>query len=101
MSFLSRVQNTITYAFMLALRDLWTMPIWEGMVDEYFPKDARPNRPSLLELEKETGLALQFGNPLIADGMRPVSPNYVMIGMMNCRKGNPLPKWIKNFVEGR
>ena len=100
MSFLTRVQNTFTYGIMLAMRDFWLMPIWEEMVDEYFPKDSRPHRPSLLELEREAGLALQFGNPLIADGMRPVSPNYVMIGMMNCRKANPLPDWLNNFVEG-
>ena len=100
MSFLTRVQNTFTYGIMLAMRDFWLMPIWEEMVDEYFPKDSRPHRPSLLELEREAGLALQFGNPLIADGMRPVSPNYVMIGMMNCRKANPLPDWLNNFMEG-
>ena len=33
------------------------------------------------------------------DGIRPVSPNFVMIGMMNCRPPKELPENIKSFIE--
>ena len=101
MSFKARLVNTIIFGGMNLIKNFWIIPKWEEMLDEFFPEDSRPQRPSILKLEKEAGLALQFGNHFIMDGMRPISPNYVMIGMMNCRKGNPLPKWIENFVEGR
>ena len=100
MSFKARLVNTIIFGAMNLVKDFWIIPKWEEMLDEFYPEDLRPKRPALLKLEKEAGLALQFGNHFIMDGMRPISPNYIMIGMMNCRKGNPLPKWIENFVEG-
>ena len=100
MSFKDRLYNTMGSGLYLMIKHLFMNPKWEKLIDELFPDDPRSQRPSISELEKETGLALQFGNPLIMDGMRPVSPNYVMIGMMNCRKANPLPDWLNNFMEG-
>ena len=100
MSFKARLVNTIIFVGMNLVKNFWIIPKWEEMLDEFYPEDSRPKRPSLLKLEKEAGLALQFGNNFIMDGMRPISPNYVMIGMINCRKGKPLPEWIENFVEG-
>ncbi len=32
--------------------------------------------------------------------MRPLSPNYIQIGMMNCREAKPLPEKIKKFMDG-
>ena len=100
MSFQDRLYNTLGSGLYLMLKHFILNPKWEGLIDELFPDDPRSQRPSLSELEKETGLALQFGSPLIMDGMRPVSPNYVMIGMMNCKKGQSLPNGIKKFMEG-
>ena len=88
MSFKARLVNTIIFVGMNLVKNFWIIPKWEEMLDEFYPEDSRPKRPSLLKLEKEAGLALQFGNNFIMDGMRPISPNYVMIGMINCRKGN-------------
>ena len=34
------------------------------------------------------------------DGLRPMSPNYVQVGMMNCRDPKPLPKDLKDFLDG-
>ena len=42
-------------------------------------------RPTLKELELKSALVLQFGHPLIMDGIRPMAPNFVNVGMMNCR----------------
>ena len=44
-------------------------------------------------------MGFSFGNPLIMDGLRPVMPNYQMIGMMNCRKGEALPEKIQKFMD--
>ena len=60
-------------------------PRLEQIVDDHFPED-KGQRPTLLELEREAGLAFQFGHPAILDGLRPVSPNYVFLGMMNCQR---------------
>ena len=100
MSFKDRLYNTMGSGLYLMIKHLFMNPKWEKLIDELFPDDPRSQRPSISELEKESGLALQFGNPLIMDGMRPVSPNYVMIGMMNCKEGKSLPNDIKNFIEG-
>ncbi len=68
----------------------------EAILDRRFPDEVRP---SLLELEKNASLALHFGHPLILDGMRPVLPNYVYVGMMNCREPRPLPQDIADFLD--
>ena len=69
----------------------------DSLLDEYFP--GQPRKP-LLELEKNASLSFTFGHPLIADGLRPVAPNYVYLGMMNCREPQPLPNHLKEFIEG-
>ena len=54
----------------------------------------------MLELEKNASLALSFGHPLIGDGLRPVAPNFVFIGMMNCKDPKPLPEDLQSFIDG-
>ncbi len=49
-------------------------------------------------MEKDISLVLSYGHPLIMDGMRPISPNYQYIGMMNCRPSEPLPKDLEDFM---
>jgi hypothetical protein len=49
-------------------------------------------RPNLIALERNTSLALGFGHPLLMDGWRPMAPNFVPIGMMNCRPTKPFPE---------
>jgi len=50
-------------------------------------------------LEKEAGLFLQFSHPLIMDGIRPTNPNYVSVGMMNCRPAKKLPNNLEKVME--
>lgn len=99
MTFFERVLNTLATGFYYIYRDHVMMAKMESIIDEHFPDDPRPGRPSLAELEKEAALAFQFGHPLIMDGLRPLSPNYVMIGMMNCRPGKELPPLIKQYMD--
>ena len=67
-----------------------------ALLDEQFPGE---ERPSFLELESNASLTLHFGHPLMMDGLRPVSPNFQYIGMMNCRPAEPLPKDLKDFMD--
>jgi glucuronosyltransferase len=100
MTFLQKVANTLmTVCYHYLYRDLYFIPKLEAIIDEHFPDDPRLNRPSLLQLEQEAALAFQFGHPYLMDGMRPLSPNYIMIGMMNCRPGKELPSNIKKFID--
>lgn len=69
-----------------------------GILDKHIP--GNPERPSLLELERNTSLALHFGHPFIMDGMRPVVPNFEFVGMMNCKAAEPLPTDLKKYVDG-
>ena len=44
--------------------------------------------PDLLDLESKVALIMNAGNPFLGDGLRPVMPNYQLVGMMNCRPYN-------------
>lgn len=79
MTFLERLLNTAVTSLYALYRDYVTLPDVEAIIDEYFPEDSG-HRPSLSDLERQAGLAFHFGHPLLMDGLRPVSPNYIMIG---------------------
>ena len=74
--------NSVMTLMYIGFRDYYMLPQLEAIVDEHFPEEVG-KRPSLLQLERETGLAFQFGHPLLMDGLRPVSPNYIMIGSIS------------------
>ena len=56
-------------------------------------------RISIEELESSASLVLAQGNPLIMGGMRPVPPNVVYCGMMQCRQAGPLPEDLQHFMD--
>ena len=33
------------------------------------------------------------------DGLRPIAPNYIYLGMMNCKEPKPLPDDLKEFMD--
>ena len=74
---------------------MWLLGKCEDLLDEYFPGE---ERSSLLDIERNASLALTFGHPLLANNLRPVTHNYVMVGMMNCKKPQPLPSNIESFI---
>ncbi len=98
MTFLQRVLNTVaTLAVQHLGRDYYIMSRLEAVLDEAFPEDKE--RPPLLEIEKNTSLALHYGHPMLMDGMRPVMPNFQYLGMMNCQGAQPLPKDLEDFMQ--
>ena len=54
-----------------------------NLLNELFPNEK--HFPNLLELESKAALIMNAGNPFLADGLRPVMPNNLLVGMMNCR----------------
>ena len=56
-------------------------------------------RISIGELESSASLVLAQGNPLIMGGLRPVPPNLVYCGMMQCREAGPLPVDLQQFMD--
>ena len=56
-------------------------------------------RISIGELESQASVVLAQGNPLIMGGMRPVPPNVVYCGMMQCRQAGPLPEDLQQFMD--
>ena len=68
------------------------------LLDKHFQGE---ERPCLLDLERNVSAVLAFTHPLIANGFRPTNPNYVDLGMMNCRtpvKIKDDPK-LKTFLD--
>ena len=72
------------------------VPKLEKILDEMFPG---VERPSLLDLEKGASLTLHFGHQFIGDGNRPITPNHIYIGMMNCREPKQLPEDLQKFMD--
>lgn len=56
-------------------------------------------RCSIAELEAESSLVLCQGTPLIMNGMRPVPPNVVYCGMMQCRPPRDLPADLRQLMD--
>ena len=87
MNLFERMINTIaSLIFENVFRNIFMLSSVNAFLDEQFPGE---ERPSILDIERNTSLVLQFGHPLILDGWAPMVPNYVQLGMMNCRPGNP------------
>ena len=98
MSFWERVGNTAIHIAFNAFKTFKYWPQLESILDTSFPQ-YKDNRPSLIEMLKNVGLVLTYGHPLIMDGLRPTSPNYVTIGMMKCDPPPALPKDLQKFMD--
>ena len=82
MTFIQRLINLVVTTVFHNMRSYYMVGRFESLLDEHFPGE---ERPSLLEMERNASAALGFTHPLFLDGWRPTSPNYVHLGMMNCR----------------
>ena len=82
MNFFQRLKNTVVTTIFSNLRNYYMVGKVESLLDKHFPGE---ERPSLLELETNVAAGMGFTHPLYLDGWRPTSPNYVHLGMMNCR----------------
>jgi glucuronosyltransferase len=84
MTFLQRAINTAgNFFFHRILRNIIIFGKDQKILEKHFPDDEIPD---LVSLEKRASLSMSFGHPLLMDGWRPVSPNHVFLGMMNCKK---------------
>merc|ERR1712226_407050 len=66
------------------MKNIFMTKIVNSILDEHFPGEIRPG---LLALEQNVSAVFQFGHPFILDGWTPMVPNFVQLGMMNCRAG--------------
>jgi len=72
--------------------------VW-GVVKDAWPGEEALTGLSIEEIEKTAGAVLCQGNPLIMKGLRPVPPNLVYCGMMQCRPGKELPADLQQFMD--
>jgi len=97
LTFLQRALNTAFLFFWHKLfRNWYVVGRFESLLRKHFPEEVRP---TILELEKNAALGFSFGHPLIMDGLRPISPNFISIGMMNCRDPEPIADSLKSFMD--
>jgi len=89
MNFVQRALNTFaTFMFEHVFMNIIIHNGVEALLDKHFPGEIRP---SIMEMQRNVSLAMSFGHPLILDGWSPMLPNYVQLGMMNCRPGKAFP----------
>ena len=99
MDFKQRVANVLIHTAFNLFKKFSYFPKLESVIDEQFP-EYKGNRPTLTEMQNEAALVLQYGHTLIMDGLRPTSPNFIMIGMMKCNPPPPpLPKDLQEFMD--
>ena len=83
MTFFERLKNFImTNIGHHGFRDYYILNQVDTLLDKHFPEE---ERPSLLDMERNAAAGFGFTHPLFLDGWRPTNPNYVHLGMMNCR----------------
>jgi len=69
------------------------------IVEKHFHGDTELLSKSIEVIERKASLILSQGNPLLMNGMRPVTPNVVYVGMMQCRSPKKLPEDIQKFMD--
>ncbi len=68
----------------------------EPLLDKYFPND---ERIPLLDIAlNNTNLVLYSGHQLI-DGVRPTMPQMQYLGTIHCKKAQPLPEDLEQFMR--
>jgi len=70
-----------------------------NVVRKQFPNEKDLLSLSIKELESKASLVLAQGTPLIMSGLRPIPPNMVYCGMMQCRPAQPLPQDLQQFMD--
>jgi len=69
------------------------------VVRKYLPDQTELLKLSIADLERKASLVLCQGNPLVMGGMRPVPPNVVYCGMMQCKPAAKLPDDLQEFMD--
>lgn len=76
-----------------------------NLLIEMFPEEE--TFTDLLDLESKAALIMNAGNPFLSDGLRPVMPNNLLVGMMSCKPDDSnkdtekriLPKKLQVFLK--
>lgn len=90
MNLVQRVINTFAcFMFEHVFRNIIILRDVNGLLDQHFPGESRPD---LLDLERNVSAVFSFSHPMILDGWSPQMPNFVPLGMMNCRPGKAFAK---------
>ena len=104
MTFIQRAINTFgNFFFHHIIRNVFIFDRDYKILRKHFPNE---DIPDLSELEKKASLSMSFGHPLIMDGWRPVAPNHIYLGMMNCKEAMKLDpkdkigKFLDDAKEG-
>jgi len=95
MNFLDRVKNILAQSFWVAIRQLYILPTTQEIVDSYYP-----NLPRLADIEQNTSIVLTNSHSGILDYSRPLAPFVIEVGAAHCKPSKPLPKDLKEFVDG-
>ena len=82
MNFYQRLKNLFATTILQYMRHNFVATRIESVLDKHFPGE---DRISVLDLERNVAMAFGYTHPLFHDGWRPTNPNYVHLGMMNCR----------------
>ena len=88
MGFLERIVNTFMTQAYIVLRNHYFNRGGEIVMREYLRSDSSP---SFREIEKNVSLIL-VNTHISVDYPRPLMPNVIEIGGLQCRKPRPLPK---------
>ena len=104
MNFFQRAINTIgNFVFHKILRNIIILGKDRAILQKHFPNEEIPD---LVELERTASLSFSFGHPLLMDGWRPLAPNHVFLGMMNCKKvkqldpNDKIRKYLDEATDG-
>ncbi|XP_016949807.1 UDP-glucosyltransferase 2 [Drosophila biarmipes] len=97
MNFWERAQNLGFQVYEFIYQNLVNLPRHEVLYKKYFPN----NKQDFYEMRKNTALVL-LNNHVSLSNPRPYSPNMIEVGGMhvNRKAPKPLPKSIREFVEG-
>jgi len=71
----------------------------KGIIKRQFPEEEQLHSLSIMDLEKQANCAIAAANPLLMQGLRPIPPNLVYCGMMQCKPSQPLSGKLRKFMD--
>jgi len=83
-----------------AFRDASVQEAVLKVVRNQFPDEKDLLSLSIGDIECKASVVLAQGNPLVMSGLRPVPPNLVYCGMMQCQPAKKLPQDLQEFMDG-
>jgi len=82
-----------------AFRDASVQEAVTKVVRNQFPDEKDLLSLTIGDIESKASVVLAQGTPLVMSGLRPVPPNLVYCGMMQCQPAKPLPQDLQKFMD--